>query len=95
MCSELEKAVSEWGSGIAVSLNVIRGVRLIKSAKMYMFLQNTTHSEVVMRLLTLSSAPLHVDERSVTVAASKALFCWSNSEVTCLIWFCTLGGWPH
>ena len=33
--------VSEWWSMIAVSLNVGGGVRLIKLAKVYMFMQNT------------------------------------------------------
>ena len=36
-----------------------------------------------MRLLTLRSAPLHVEWRSVTVAASKALFCWSSLVPNC------------
>ena len=40
VCSELEKkVVSEWRSVIAVSLNVGGGIRLIKSAKLYMCMQ--------------------------------------------------------
>ena len=34
----------EWRSVIAVSLNVGEGVRLIKSAKLYMCTQNTTYT---------------------------------------------------
>ena len=36
--------VSEWRSVIAVSLNVGGGLRLIKLAKLYMCMQNTTNT---------------------------------------------------
>ena len=45
--SELERVVSEWRSVLAISLNAGGGVRLIKSAKLYMCTQNTTHTEII------------------------------------------------
>ena len=42
--SELEIVVSEWRSVITVSLNVGSGICLIKPAKLYMCMQNTTNT---------------------------------------------------
>ena len=42
--SELETVVSEWWSVTAVSPNVGGGVRLIKPAKLYMCMRNTTNT---------------------------------------------------
>ena len=42
-----KNVASEWWSVIAVSLNVGGGVRLIKPAKLYKCMQNTTHTEAM------------------------------------------------
>ena len=55
-----KKVVLERRSVIAVSRNVSGGARLIKLAKLYTRMQNTTYTKVL-----------------------------------CLIWFRTLGRWPH
>ena len=46
-CSELDKVISGWESVVAVSLNVGRGALLVKLAKLYMSMQDTTHYEVM------------------------------------------------
>ena len=47
VCAELEKKWYQNGGQSAVSLNIGGAVRLIKSAKLYMCTQNTTHTGVM------------------------------------------------
>ena len=80
--------VSEWRSVIAVSLNVGGGVHLIKPAKLYMCMQNTTNTTrtdarcrvcAAMVLYRQATRGMSLRELEYTHAHSVS-FCLLNSE---------------
>ena len=76
VCSELGKVASERRSVIAVSLNVGGGVHLIKPTRLYMCMQNTTHTEVMCLICTVGQWP-HLTSTTGTNKNNRFLEVWS------------------